>query len=146
MNNKGGPTKIASFLFIIWPSFAALLFCLLLCYFNKLSDNENIFIGTISAIISYSATVSFFLLALPRTRMLRILDKRKHTASYTLALITPAVIGIMQLFFLYLKLSLVSSNAIKFFSNFFFVSTIFQFFWSLIIIILIVFKIRKNEI
>ncbi len=146
MNNKGGPTFIGTIIFVLWPSiFALLLTFLLKFYCNKLSNDENIFIGSISGIISYSATASFFLLALPRSGALKTLDKRKHTSTYTLALLSPAIIGIMQMFLIYLKSALVSFKGILFFSNFFFISTIFQFFWSLTIIILIILKIRKSE-
>mgnify|MGYP005615865357 CR=1 FL=1 len=147
MNNKGGPTLIGTIFFVLWPSIIAIAVTILLCcYFDKLSNNESLFIGAISGIISYSATASFFLLALPRNGVLKTLDKRKHTFSYTLALLSPAIIGIIQMFFLYLKSASVSFKGILFLSNLFFISTVFQFFWSLTIIFLIILKIRNGDI
>jgi hypothetical protein len=146
MNNRGGPTKIGILIFALWPTLISLIFTIILFYFNKLHDNKDIFIGELSAIIGYSATASFFLLALPRNGYLKILDKRKHSLTYTFTLLIPAIIGIIQMFFLYLESMFEYKHIMAFISNFLFLSTIIQFFWSLLIIILIIIKIRKHDL
>lgn len=132
-------------LFYAWPLLATIVIHYAINRFSiKVSAETNGVAASISSSwIGYSFAAAFFLIALPRSGLIKKLDRRKLFSRYSIAILLPALAGTLHLLSLIFFKDTPPKTTCPL-SLFLLIMTCFYALWSMLLLVSIIFLKEKQ--